>query len=294
MIPHTHDEIQYAPDDTPLPSLDPSWYILQSTYSLCLTIIQTQPRLAASHLNSTFLLHFAHNYHSHDPREQKQITLVLYRIYASLPECRDSVKFAIQMCLQEYMEGEGCAEGVGEALGFYLLILKGMAIPIRDEHRVFLKKYLLALIRLPRIEAIFANWEKCLKQYIEKDPSFAIPIVSTLLRYWPRGNLNKEIAFVTVLEKCVVIVDDQTVLNRICEPIRKRLYACVMSENVLVAERVLRLFCEEGFLPKLLTELNMGVFQSMLESVEQQSWSAGVKKQCRKVRELCDCNSHVL
>lgn len=248
-----------------------------------------QPRLSTPHLTRAFLARLAHNYHSHDVREQKQITQVLYRLYASLPDCRESVKSGIQLCLQEYLQGEGWEEGVGEALGFYALILKGMSVPIREEHRIFLTKYLLTLIKRPRIECLYLNCEKCFRHYIEKDPSFAVPIVSTILRYWPRGNLNKEIAFVMLLEKCILLVDDEAVLNTICEPIRKRLCACVESENMLVAERVLRLFCDDGFLQKLLKGLNASLFRSMLDTVEKQSWSIGVKKQCRKVKELYDC-----
>lgn len=269
--------------------MDPSWYILEPAYSLLLALVQTQPQFVESYLTSSFLIQLTHNYHSHDVREQKQITQLIYRIYAAFSELRFSVKFALQMCIQEYLSNEGWCEGVGEALGFYAIILKGMSVPIREEHIVFLNKYLFALLKQSRIEYLYANCEKCFKQYIEKDPSFAVPIVSTVLRFWPRGNLNKEIAFVMLLEKCIQLVDNEDVLSEICEPIRKRLCTCVESENMLVAEKVLRLFCDDGFLKKLLRGLKEKDFRLMLDSVEERSWSIGVKKQCRRVKELYDC-----
>lgn len=157
----------------------------------------------------------------------------VFRFYADSPGLRQTIKRALQLALQDFVEGEGTAEGVDEILGFCALVLKGIAVPIHPEHRMFLDKTLFALLRRPRIEVFYFSLEKCLRHLVRKDESLAVGIVDRLLHIWPRGNLNKEIAFLLLLSMLATTVSEST-LPSIREPVFKRFCSCLQCENGVV------------------------------------------------------------
>lgn len=124
-----------------------------------------------------------------------------------------------------------------EILGFYALVLKGVAVPIHPEHLTFLNKTLFALLRRPHIEVFYFSLEKCMRYLVRKDASLAVGIVERLLRIWPRGNLNKEIAFLLLLSMLATTVSD-AVLPLIREPVFKRFCSCLQCENGVVGDAV--------------------------------------------------------
>ena len=76
-----------------------------------------------------------------------------------------------------------------------------------------------------------------MRYLVRKDASLAVGIVERLLRIWPRGNLNKEIAFLLLLSMLATTVSD-AVLPLIREPVFKRFCSCLQCENGVVGDAV--------------------------------------------------------
>lgn len=161
----------------------------------------------------------------------------VFRFYADSPDARSTIKRSLQLALQDYVEGEGHCRWRGRNPGFYALVLKGVAVPIHPEHLTFLNKTLFALLRRPHIEVFYFSLEKCMRYLVRKDASLAVGIVERLLRIWPRGNLNKEIAFLLLLSMLATTVSD-AVLPLIREPVFKRFCSCLQCENGVVGDAV--------------------------------------------------------
>ena len=58
-------------------------------------------------------------------------------------------------------------------------------------------------------------------------------IIQTLLKYWPRGNMNKEIAFLMLLQSVVSHVPSD-VLRPVAPVIERKLCACCAGDHFLV------------------------------------------------------------
>ena len=55
-----------------------------------------------------------------------------------------------------------------------------------------------------------------------------------------------------------------------------------------IAEKALSLLCEDDLLRRLVDPSAIPAFSTLLRNVERTSWSASVKEQCSRVRELMD------
>ena len=72
----------------------------------------------------------------------------MHHLYARLPDRRAALRRELQFLLLDAELAQ--ADGVQEALEFYAGVLKGVALPLRAEHRAFLQRCLLPLLKRPQ------------------------------------------------------------------------------------------------------------------------------------------------
>jgi serine/threonine-protein phosphatase 2A regulatory subunit B' len=117
-------------------------------------------------------------------------------------------------------------------------IINGFALPLKDEHKLFLEKTLLPLHKTRYLSLYFRQLSYCIVQFIEKDPSLSIPVIRGLLRIWPKTNTTKEVMFLSEIEEILDIMPVEY-FGPICEALFKQLALCIDSNHFQVAERAL-------------------------------------------------------
>lgn len=78
-------------------------------------------------------------------------------------------------------------------------------------------------------------------QFIEKDPSLAVPVILGLLKIWPKTNSTKEVLFITEIEEILEIISLEH-FKLISGPLFRQLSKCIDSNHFQVSERALLLW----------------------------------------------------
>lgn len=72
-------------------------------------------------------------------------------------------------------------------------IINGFALPLKEEHKVFLLKVLMPLHKVKSLSVYHPQLAYCVVQFLEKDPSLTEPVVLSLLKFWPKVHSPKEV-----------------------------------------------------------------------------------------------------
>lgn len=72
-------------------------------------------------------------------------------------------------------------------------IINGFALPLKEEHKVFLLKVLLPLHKVKSLSVYHPQLAYCVVQFLEKDPSLTEPVIISLLKFWPKVHSPKEV-----------------------------------------------------------------------------------------------------
>ena len=81
--------------------------------------------------------------------------------------------------------------GLTELLEILTSIINGFAVPLKEEHRQFAIKVLVPLHKVRGLSTFSQQLETCMKNFIEKDKSLGIELVSGLLKFWPVTSPDK-------------------------------------------------------------------------------------------------------
>jgi hypothetical protein len=73
-------------------------------------------------------------------------------------------------------------------------IINGFALPLKEEHKVFLLKVLLPLHKVKSLSVYHPQLAYCVVQFLEKDPSLTEPVIRCLLKFWPKTHSPKEVS----------------------------------------------------------------------------------------------------
>lgn len=76
---------------------------------------------------------------------------------------------------------------------FKISIVNGFALPLKEEHKVFLLKVLLPLHKVKSLSVYHPQLAYCIVQFLEKDPSLTEPVIRSLLKFWPKTHSPKEV-----------------------------------------------------------------------------------------------------
>lgn len=117
-------------------------------------------------------------------------------------------------------------------------IINGFALPLKEEHKLFLEKTLLPLHKTRHLSLYFRQLDYCVVQFVEKDASLAKPIIMGLLKLWPKTNSTKEVLFLAEIEEILELCGPEH-FGPFCEPLCRQLAACIDSNHFQVAERAL-------------------------------------------------------
>uniref|UniRef100_A0A8C6LE23 Serine/threonine protein phosphatase 2A regulatory subunit n=1 Tax=Nothobranchius furzeri TaxID=105023 RepID=A0A8C6LE23_NOTFU len=205
------------------PTLEAAWPHLQLVYEFFLRFLESpdfQPNIAKKYIDQKFVMQLLELFDSEDPRERDFLKTTLHRIYGKFLGLRAYIRKQINNIFYRFIYETEHHNGIAELLEILGSIINGFALPLKEEHKIFLLKVLLPLHKV-----------KSLSVYHPQ-------VVMALLKYWPKTHSPKEVMFLNELEEILDVIEPSEFV-KVQEPLFRQLAKCVSSPHFQVAERAL-------------------------------------------------------
>ena len=186
------------------PSMDPAWPHLQIVYEFLLRFVaspETDAKLAKRYVDQSFITKLLDLFDSEDPREREYLKTILHRIYGKFMVHRPFIRKAINNIFFRFIFETEKHNGIAELLEILGSIINGFALPLKEEHKVFLVRVLIPLHKPKCLAMYHQQLSYCIMQFVEKDCKLADTVIRGLLKYWPITNSSKEVMFLNELEE---------------------------------------------------------------------------------------------
>jgi len=177
--------------------------------------------------------------------------------------------------------------GVAELLEILGSIINGFALPLKEEHRLFLSRALLPLHKPKCVASYHQQLSYCITQFVEKDPRLADTVLRGVLKYWPATNSAKELLFLGELDE-VLELTQAPEFGRVLQPLFRQVARCVTSPHFQVAERALFLW-NNDYIVQLVAQHRAAVLACMLPALERNArshWNTTVHTLSCNVRKM--------
>lgn len=234
-----------AEEDEPV--LEPAWPHYQVVYEFLLRFVvsgDVTAKAAKKFVNQRFCLDLIGLFNSEDPRERDYLKTILHRVYGKFMTHRAYIRRTIADVFYTFIYETGHHNGIGELLEILGSIINGFAMPLKKEHVVFLERALTPLHKPVCIALYHQQLSYCITQYVEKDPSTGVSVITGLCDYWPFTSSAKQVLFLNELEEILELLQDEQ-LAIVGPKLFHTLAQCVGSAHFQVAERALFLWNNE-------------------------------------------------
>ncbi|KAI7879031.1 protein phosphatase 2A regulatory B subunit [Lichtheimia hyalospora FSU 10163] len=223
------------------PVLELAWPHLQIVYEFFLRFLESPEfniAYAKKHIDQKFILQLLELFDSEDPRERDFLKTTLHRIYGKFLNLRASIRRSINNIFFQFIYETERHNGVAELLEILGSIINGFALPLKEEHKIFLTRVLIPLHKVKSLGLYHPQLAYCVVQFLEKDQALTYEVITGLLRYWPKVNSPKEVMFLNELEEILDVIDAYE-FQRVMIPLFIKLSQCISSSHFQVAERAL-------------------------------------------------------
>ncbi|RXW24161.1 hypothetical protein EST38_g1745 [Candolleomyces aberdarensis] len=223
------------------PVLELAWPHLQIVYEFFLRFVESpdfNTNLAKRYIDQPFVLNLLELFDSEDPRERDFLKTTLHRIYGKFLNLRAFIRRSINNVFFQFIYESERHNGIAELLEILGSIINGFALPLKEEHKIFLTRVLIPLHKVKSLSLYHPQLAYCVVQFLEKDPQLAEEVMMGLLKYWPKVNSPKEVMFLNEVEE-VLDVTDPVEFQKIQVPLFHQLARCINSQHFQVAERAL-------------------------------------------------------
>lgn len=220
------------------PFFEPSWPHLHLVYELLLRYVvssDTDTKTAKRYIDHLFVMKLLDLFDSDDPRERECVKTILHRIYGKFMVHRPFIRKAINNIFYRFMYETGRQNGIAELLEILGSIINGFALPMKEEHKLFLARVLIPLHKPKALATYHSQLSYCITQFVEKDYRLADTVIMGLLKCWPVINSQKEVLFLGELEE---VLDGTNIVEfqRCMVPLFKQIARCIDSSQFQVSE----------------------------------------------------------
>ncbi|MBA0607295.1 hypothetical protein Godav_019624, partial [Gossypium davidsonii] len=216
--------------------LEPSWPHLQIVYELLLRYVvssDTDTKVAKRFIDHSFVLKLLDLFDSEDHREREFLKTILHRIYGKFMVHRPFIRKAINNIFFRFIYETERHSGIGELLEILGSIINGFALPMKEEHKLFLVRALIPLHKPKPVGVYHQQLSYCIIQFVEKDYKLADTVIRGLLKYWPLTNCQKELLFLGELEE-VLEATQSAEFQRCVVPLFRQIARCLNSPHFQV------------------------------------------------------------
>nr|XP_040034563.1 serine/threonine-protein phosphatase 2A 56 kDa regulatory subunit delta isoform isoform X1 [Gasterosteus aculeatus aculeatus] len=257
------------------PTLEAAWPHLQLVYEFFLRFLESadfQPNVAKKHIDQKFVMSLLELFDSEDPRERDFLKTILHRIYDS--STRQNTITALLSCWRSWGGKTHTHRLVAMAMVntcLFLSIINGFALPLKEEHKMFLIRVLLPLHKVKSLSVYHPQLAYCVVQFLEKDSSLTEPVIIGLLKFWPKTHSPKEVMFLNELEEILDVIEPSEFV-KVQEPLFRQMAKCVSSPHFQVAERALYYWNNE-YIMSLISDNAAKILPLMFPSLYKNSKS---------------------
>ncbi|KAK9077358.1 hypothetical protein SSX86_005695 [Deinandra increscens subsp. villosa] len=279
----------YDPEDDE-PSMDPSWPHLQIVYEFFLRFVaapETDAKIAKRYIDHSFVLRLLDLFDSEDQREREYLKTILHRIYGKFMVHRPFIRKAINNIFYRFIFETEKHNGIADLLEILGSIINGFALPLKEEHRLFLTRALVPLHKPKCLSLYHPQLSYCITQFVEKDFKLADTVIRGLLKYWPITNSSKEVMFLSELEE-VLESTQAAEFQRCMVPLFRQIGRCLNSSHFQVAERALFLW-NNDHIRNLITQNRKVLLPIILPALEKNTrghWNQAVQSLTLNVRKM--------
>ncbi|XP_059284811.1 serine/threonine protein phosphatase 2A 57 kDa regulatory subunit B' theta isoform-like isoform X1 [Lycium ferocissimum] len=275
-------------EDEPL--MDPAWPHLQIVYEFLLRFVaspETDAKLAKRYIDHSFVIKLLDQFDSEDPREREYLKTVLHRIYGKFMVHRPFIRKSINNIFYRFIFETEKHNGIAELLEILGSIINGFALPLKEEHKLFLVRALIPLHKPKCVQMYHQQLTYCITQFVEKDCKLADTVIRGLLKYWPITNSSKEVMFLGELEE-VLEATQSPEFQRCMVPLFCRISRCLSSSHFQVAERALFLWNNDHIenLIKQNRKVILPIIFPALEKNARGHWNQAVQSLTLNVRKI--------
>ncbi|KAH7438849.1 hypothetical protein KP509_04G033500 [Ceratopteris richardii] len=272
------------------PHFDPAWNHLQHVYEILVRYIvhqETDPRTAKKHVDQAFVLRLLELFDSEDPRERDYLKTILHRIYGKFMVLRPFIRKAINNTFYRFIFETDRHNGIAEMLEILGSIISGFALPLKEEHKIFLVKVLIPLHKPKSMPMYQQQLMYCVIQFIEKDPKLADAVIKGILKFWPLTNSHKEVILLGEVEE-VLEITREAEFQRCMVPLFRQISRSLSSPHFQVAERALMLW-NSNHIVNLITQNRHVILPLIFSALENNfvgHWNQAVHRSTENVRKI--------
>ncbi|GAB2235795.1 hypothetical protein Droror1_Dr00026236 [Drosera rotundifolia] len=272
------------------PYVEPAWPHLQLVYEVVLRYVasqETDTKVAKRYLDHVFVLKLLDLFDSEDPRERDYVKVILHRIYGKFMVHRPFIRNSINNIFYRFVYETERHPGIAELLEIHGSIINGFALPMKEEHKLFLVRVLIPLHKPKSISLYHNQLSYCITQFVEKDYKLADTVIRGLLKYWPITNCHKEVLFLGELEE-VLEATQPAEFQRCMVPLFRQIARCLNSPHFEVAERALFLWNNEHIISLIAQNRNiiLPIIFVALEKNIQTHWNQAIHGLTINVRKI--------
>ncbi|KAL5210651.1 hypothetical protein ABZP36_006274 [Zizania latifolia] len=288
--PPRENKIEAFDLDEEEPVMDPAWSHLQIVYELFLRFIQspeTDAKLAKRYIDHSFVLKLLDLFDSEDPREREYLKMILHRVYGKFMVHRPFIRKAINNIFYQFIYETGKHNGIAELLEILGSIINGFALPLKEEHKLFLVRALIPLHKPKCISMYHQQLSYSITQFVEKDCKLADTVIRGLLKYWPITNSSKEVMFLGELEE-ILEATQPAEFQKCMVPLFRQIARCLNSSHFQVAERALFLW-NNDHIENLIKQNSRVILPIIFPALERNAnghWNQAVQSLTLNVRKL--------
>lgn len=272
------------------PTMEPSWPHLQVVYELLLRFVassETDAKLAKRYIDHSFVLRLLELFDSEDQREREYLKTILHRVYGKFMVHRPFIRKAINNIFYRFIFETEKHNGIAELLEILGSIINGFALPLKEEHKLFLVRALIPLHKPKCVAMYHQQLMYCITQFVEKDFKLSDIVIRGLLKYWPVTNSGKEVMFLGELEE-VLEATQATEFQRCMVPLFRQIGRCLNSSHFQVAERALFLWNNDHIRNLIVQnrEVILPLIFPLLEKNTCGHWNQAVQNLTLNVRKI--------
>ncbi|OSX72944.1 hypothetical protein BU14_0392s0002 [Porphyra umbilicalis] len=285
-----------AEDDEP--RLEPAWPHVQVSYEVLRRFIvsnETDPKVACAVVDQPFVASLLSLFDSEDPREREYLKTILHRIYGKFMPLRVFIRRAITHTFHRFVyetQRQRTAtayrhHGAAELLEILGSIINGFTLPLKQEHKMFLRRTLLPLHVPKSLPSYHGQLSFCITQFVEKDPTLAVVVISGLLKLWPQTATRKAVLCLGELEE-VLELTRPAQFAAVLPQLFRQISECIESPHFQIAERAL-FFWNNEYIVNLIVHHRERVVPYVFGALQRNAedhWNPNVRSLSYNVQKL--------
>ncbi|XP_059639949.1 serine/threonine protein phosphatase 2A 57 kDa regulatory subunit B' kappa isoform [Cornus florida] len=289
--PNYRSNLSGSENDDDEPMFDPAWSHLQIVYDLLLKFVTSsslEAKVGKKYINHSFISRLLDLFDSEDPRERECLKTILHRIYGKFMVHRPFIRRSISNIFYRFVFETERHNGIAELLEIFGSVISGFALPLKEEHKIFLWRALIPLHKPKSLGVYFQQLSFCITQFLEKEPKLTSSVINGLLKYWPITNSQKEVMFLGELEEILEAIN-MVEFQKVMVPLFWRMGCCINSFHFQVAERALFLWNNDQIVNLIAHNRHviMPIIFPALEKNIESHWNQAVLNLSLNVKKMC-------